>query len=80
MEGFGDIYQGSVSKQKKRGIAADVGTVEYWEQVREAQKSKSKIANSLLVAQKIIEEGPDSVPELLSDLINKSRELARRTG
>jgi len=80
MEGYGNIYQDSVSEQKKSDTMPTEGTLEYWKVIAKALKNKSKIANSHLVAKTITEEGPDAVPALLSDLINKSRELASRAG
>ena len=80
MEGFGDIYEATISAQKESNITAGGGTLEYWQQVVQAQKDKSKPRNSLVVAQKIIADGCGAVPELLADVIKRSRELARSAG
>ena len=80
MEGFGDVYEAAVSEQKKSHITAEKGTPEYWWQVIKAQKDKSKPKNSLAVAQKITADGRGAVPELLADVIERSRELARSAG
>ena len=83
MEGFGDVYEATISKQKKEkkdGIKADKGTLEYWQQVVEAQKEKSKPTNSLTVAEEIVAGGRDTVPKLLADVIKRTRSLARSAG
>ncbi|MDE0291390.1 MAG: DUF2813 domain-containing protein [Candidatus Dadabacteria bacterium] len=80
MEGFGEVYKTTVSKQKKSGVIAQKGTLEYWKQVVKAQKNNSKPQNSLLVAQKIIAGGSGMVPHLLVDVIEQARNLARSVG
>lgn len=80
MEGFGDIYEATISEQKEDDITAEEGTVEYWRQVTKAQQRRSKPRNSLSVAQKITAGGRVAVPELLADVIERSRKLARSVG
>lgn len=80
MNGFGDIYEDSVSDQKKGDITAKKGTVEYWQQVAKAQKKNSKPKNSLAVAAQMVAGGKAAVPELLQEVIENARTLARSAG
>ena len=80
MEGFGAIYEASVSDQKKSSISAQQGTLEYWQQVAKAQEKNAKPRNSLALAEKMNEEGAGSVPTLLKEVIEQVRELARSAG
>ena len=79
MEGFGDIYEATVSDQKSGQITADKEkeTLLYWEQVVDAQESKSKTRNALAVAQRIAACGRQGVPQLLQEVIEQARNLAR---
>ena len=79
MEGFGDIYEATISKQKKSSVTAASGTLEYCRQVVKAQKNNSKSKNALAVARKIT-AGGRAVPELLANVIERSRKLARSVG
>lgn len=79
MEGFGDIYKATISKQKKSSVTTASGTLEYFRQVVKAQKNNSKSKNALAVARKIT-AGGRAVPELLADVIERSRKLARSVG
>lgn len=80
MEGFGDIYEATISEQKESDVTAERGTPEYWRQVTKAQERGSKPRNSLAVAQKITAAGRIAVPELLADVIERTRKLARSVG
>ena len=80
MEGYGEIYKASISDQKKDDVTASQGTIEYWEQVLKAQQKGAKTRNSLVVAEKIIERGSAGVPQLLKDVIEQARQLARSVG
>ena len=80
MEGFGEIYEESVSEQKRDNIVSPPGTLNYWTEVVQAQKKNSKTKNSLAVAEKMIEQGEDTIPHLLRDVIEQSRELAESAG
>ena len=77
MENFGDIYKSTISDQKKNQITSKKNTVEYWEQVLKAQQRNSKPRNALLVAEKIVQKGINGVPQLLRDIIEQTRTLAR---
>ena len=80
MEGFGDVYEATISKQKENDIKADKGTLEYWQQVVKAQERKSKPTNSLAVAGKIVAGGQDMVPKLLVEVIEQAQSLAGSAG
>lgn len=80
MEGFGGIYEASVSEQKRSTITAQNGTLEYWQQVAKAQKDKMKAKNALAVARRINENGPDSVPDLLKQVLTRVLTLAGDAG
>ena len=77
VEGFGDIYEATVSSQKSKQITAVKGTLLRWQQVVGAQENKSKTKNSLVVAQRIAASGRQEVPQLLQEVIEQARELAR---
>lgn len=80
MEGYGDIYEASISDRKRDSVTAKKGTIDYWKQVVEAQKKNSKPRNALAVAEKMVETGKDSVPRLLQEVIEQTRNLARGAG
>ena len=77
MGGFGNIYIATVSDQKKGTITSPKGTLKYWQEVVNAQQNKSKTKNSLAVAQSIALEGRQAVPQLLQEVIEQARNLAR---
>ena len=77
MENFVYIYESTISDQKKNQITAEQNTVEYWEQILKAQKRNSKPRNALIVAEQIVQQGMNSVPQLLRNVIEQTRALAR---
>lgn len=77
VEGFGSIYKESVSDQKKDHINAQMGTLEYWQQVVEAQGQNTKLPNSRIVIERVNSKGVESIPTLLKDVIEQARELTR---
>ena len=84
MEGFGDIYEESISEQKRNNITAskDQDKLEYWRQVLKAQKDRAKPRNALRIASKILKKNETGleVPVLLQNVINKAISLARGAG
>ena len=80
MEGYGDIYEASVSDQKRASVTADQGTIDYWKQVVGAQQKNSKPRNALAVAERMVEAGKDAVPQLLREVVVQTRTLARKAG
>lgn len=77
MEGFGNIYKGNISPQKKNIVLPENETVEYWASVIKAQPSNFKTRMATLVGEYIIQNR--KVPEQLKDIINQSINLARST-
>lgn len=80
MEGYGGIYEASISEQKRASIIADQGTIDYWKQVVGAQQKNSKPRNALAVAERMLETGKSAVPQLLQEVIEQARSLARSAG
>ncbi len=80
MEKFGNIYEAAVSEQKMDKITEKTNTVEYWRQVVNAQQKNSKTRNALTVAEQIVQQGKDSIPQLLQNVIEQTRTLARSAG
>lgn len=77
-EGFGDVYEKTVSPQKREEITSEKGTSGYWKEVCDAQSEKTKPRNALEVAQKISgREKP--VPRLLREVVEQSLKLAEST-
>ncbi len=79
VEGFGEIYEESISNQMESNITADRKNLEYWEQVVKYQQRNTKTRNALAVSRKILESN-GQVPKLLQDVINQAIALARRAG
>lgn len=77
MEGFGNLYKGNISPQKKDTVLPENETVEYWAIVIKAQPSNFKTRMATLVGENIIQTR--KVPEQLKDIINQSINLARST-
>lgn len=77
MENFGDVYESTISDQKKNQITAKKNTVEYWKQVLKAQQRNSKPRNTLIVVEQIVRQGINGVPQLLRDVMEQTRALAR---
>ena len=84
MEGFGHIYEESISEQKRQNITAnkDQNTLEYWHQVLDAQKKSAKTRNALNIASKILKNDKSSsrVPALLKHVIMQVIDLAGGAG
>ena len=80
MEGFGDVYEKSISVQRRTSITANKGTLEYWKQVADAQTSETKRKNILNVVEKIATTGKTVVPALLQEVIGQVKKLAESAG
>lgn len=80
MEGFGHVYEASVSAQNSDSVTAEKGTQPYWEQVIAAQQQNMKTRNSLTVAEEIVERGASGVPQLLREVIEQAMNLAQGAG
>ena len=79
MEGFGSIYEASISDQKEGVVTAKKETLEYWQQVSKAQINSSKPKNSLAAAEQMV-AGKTRVPKLLQEVVEQTRKLARSAG
>jgi putative ATP-dependent endonuclease of OLD family len=77
VEGFGDVYEASIADQKKNAVTAKKGSLQYWQQVVQAQQRNSKAKNALIVAEKIVAGGSTAVPKPLREVIDQARKLAR---
>ena len=75
--GFGHIYEATVSDQKRASIIAPQGSPDYWEQVTKAQANNTKPKNAIAVAESMAAEKGANVPQLLKDIISKAQTLAR---
>lgn len=80
IEGFGHIYAATIADQKRASVVAENGTPAYWKQVTDAQSKGAKTKNSLAVAQEMIARGEGSVPNVLKQVIEQARSLARSAG
>ena len=77
MEGYGDIFESNVSSRKQSAVTAAQGTLEYWEQVTDAQQKKSKPRNAVEVMERMERAGREGVPNQLRSIIEQALELAR---
>lgn len=80
MEGFGHIYEKNIAKGKKKNVTAEKGTPCYWKQVINAQSKNAKPKTALAVTEAMADQGSDSVPNLIKEVIEQARTLARRAG
>ena len=76
-EGYGCIYEGNVSPQKRAGIQAAQGTTLYWEQVIEAQRNDYKTRCARAVVDEMDKSGSPGVPLQLKEIIETSIRLAK---
>jgi hypothetical protein len=74
--GFGTVYESHVSAQKKASITAAKDTLQYWEQVVDAQPNKDKPARAREVMDLMRQRGKVSVPPLLKQIIEGAVGLA----
>ena len=77
MEGFGRLYEASMSPQKQSSVVASSGTLEYWEQVAEAQPGNSKTRNAVAVVDEMERCSTQVVPSLLREIVQHVLTLAR---
>lgn len=80
LEGFGTIYETTISSQKASSITLAKGSTDYWRQVLKAQSKGAKTRNALAVAEQMVAGGPSAVPVLLREVIEQARALARSAG
>ena len=77
MEGFGYLFEGNVSRQKKQAMDAKKGTPEYWKQIVDAQKG-TKPALAAMVIEQIAKKGKEGVPPQLLKIVECAVDLARK--
>lgn len=77
MEGYLSSYESNVSSQKRGIIKADRGTLDYCQQVADAQPNNSKPQNAMAVADEMHRRGQAGVPNQLRDIIEHALGLAR---
>ena len=76
MEGYGFLYEGYVATNKRGTLTAQHGTIDYWEQVTEAQIKKSKTRAAVEVVEEMEKGGIESIPQQLKEIIEFVLELA----
>ena len=79
MEGYGMLYEATISPQKKASITAEKGTLEYWEQVTDAQIRNSKPQNAVAVIDEMEKRGVEYIPSQLRKIIESALTLASET-
>ena len=79
MEGYGAVYEGNISPQKRNTVIAETGSLAYWNQVTEAQSKKSKPKNAAKVIEQINLRSKQGVPIQIRDILMASINLASRT-
>lgn len=77
MEGFGSFFEQNVSSQKKGSITAQKGTLQYWQQVIDAQQRSSKPRNAFAVITEIEKKGKPVIPQQIQQILNTALELAK---
>ena len=76
IEGYGFIYEQSVSNQKSNNAIANKGTPEYWKQVVDAQPRNSKPANAVAVIEEMRIRGAQGVPAQLRNIVECAVRIA----
>jgi len=77
MEGYGSVFEASVSEQKKNTISATRGALEYWQQVSKAQPGKSKPRNAVSVIEEIEKKGKKAIPPYIGEILGTALSLAK---
>ncbi|MYB59446.1 MAG: DUF2813 domain-containing protein [Gemmatimonadetes bacterium] len=79
IEGYGPVYEASVSPQKKGNVIAQNGTLDYWKQVTKAQPDKSKPQNVVKVIEQIESKGKQGIPTQIRRILRVAIEFAKET-
>ena len=79
IEGYGSVYETSVSPQKKDNVRAQNGTLDYWKQVTKAQPDKSKPQNVVKVIEQIESKGKQGIPTQIRKILRVAIEFAKET-
>lgn len=77
MEGYGSVYEGHVARNKLATIIAPEGSLNYWEEVTDAQKNKTKPRAAVEVVEEMEKRGSGDVPQQLRKIIEVALELAK---
>ena len=77
MEGYGDMYERTLSKQKRDSLTAAPGTINYWSQVCKAQARGAKPSNAAAVVERMRSGGREAVPEQLRLIVECAVRMAR---
>ncbi len=76
MEGYGHLYEVTVSQENKATITAERNTLDYWRQVTKKQTKGSKPRNAVAVIEKMEKRGLEGVPSQIREIINHALTLA----
>ena len=76
VEGFGEIFEGYVSDQKRPQITEQPGSLPYWKQVLKARDDTPKPAVLLKVLDEMRSRGVNSIPAALKTVIDSAVLLA----
>ena len=76
--GFGSIFEGHISSQKRSGLNSSPGDTNYWEQVFACKDRTPKEDVALEVLEEMGRRGITSVPPLLQSIIQAALLLAER--
>ena len=80
VEGYGSVYEETISPQKQGDITAENGTIGYWKQVIDAQIKNSKPRNAVAVIEQIEKNGEQGIPNQLREIVKHALDLAGETG
>ena len=70
----------TVSPQKQGNVTAEMGTIDYWKQVTDAQIKNSKPKNAVAVIEQIEKNGEQGIPNQLREIVKHALDLAGETG
>ncbi len=76
--GFGYVYEGHVSPQKRHLVTVEPGDPAYWHQVLKARGDESKVDVAMQVMSEMAQKGKASVPAVLSEILQAAVRLTER--
>ena len=80
VESYGSVYEANVSPHKQGNVTAEMGTIEYWKQVTDAQIKNSKPRNAVAVIEQMEKNGEQGIPNQLREIVKHALDLAGETG